>query len=87
MIMFCFGLIQPNALAEAVAPWPSMAGTASGGLNSLQMLVGAGASALVTGLSGVLPSGRAMSGAMAFFISLAVASCILLHPSVGRKRP
>ena len=85
VVMFCFGLIQPNALAEAVAPWSSMAGTASGGLNSLQMLVGAGASALVTGLSGVLPSGEAMSGAMAFFISLAVAGCLLLRPSVGQK--
>jgi DHA1 family bicyclomycin/chloramphenicol resistance-like MFS transporter len=85
MMMFCFGMIQPNALAEAVAPWASMAGTASGGLNSLQMFVGAGASTLVTGLSGVLPAGRAMSGAMAFFIFLAVAGYLLLRPSVGPK--
>jgi len=84
MVLLCFGLIQPNAMSEAVAPWGEMAGTASGGLNSLQMFVGAGAGALVTLLAGSLSPGRAMSGAMLAMALLAGAG-FLLSPARVRR--
>jgi len=84
VVLLCFGLIQPNAMSEAVAPWAEMAGTASGGLNSLQMLVGAGAGGLVTLLAGALPPGRAMAGAMLAMALLAGAG-FLLSPSRSRR--
>ncbi|MGE4420734.1 MAG: multidrug effflux MFS transporter [Pseudodesulfovibrio sp.] len=60
LVMTCFGIIQPNAMSEAVAPWGHMAGTASGAVNSLQMLAGAGASALAPLLNTVWEPGKAM---------------------------
>ncbi|MFW5490527.1 MAG: multidrug effflux MFS transporter [Desulfovibrio sp.] len=70
-VMVCFGMMLPNTMSEAVSNWESMAGTASGAINSLQMFVGAGASALVSGLAGVLPPGQTMSLSMACSIFLA----------------
>jgi DHA1 family bicyclomycin/chloramphenicol resistance-like MFS transporter len=71
LVMLCFGLIQPNAMSEAVSPWEYMAGTASGAVNAVQMLVGAGASALVTALGRVLEPGLTMSAAMLCSVLLA----------------
>lgn len=70
-VMVCFGMMLPNTMSEAVSNWESMAGTASGAINSLQMFVGAGASALVSGLAGALPPGQTMSLSMACSIFLA----------------
>ncbi|EGB14435.1 drug resistance transporter, Bcr/CflA subfamily [Pseudodesulfovibrio mercurii] len=64
LVMACFGVLQPNAMSEAVAPWGHMAGTASGAINSLQMLTGAGASALAPLLNTVWAPGKAMGLAM-----------------------
>ncbi|WP_320169500.1 multidrug effflux MFS transporter [Maridesulfovibrio sp.] len=69
--MLCFGMMQPNAMSEAVNPWQKMAGTASGAVNSLQMLVGAGASALVTALAGIIDPGLTMGIAMFCSVVLA----------------
>lgn len=60
LVMTSFGIIQPNAMSEAVAPWGHMAGTASGAVNSLQMLAGAGASALAPLLNTLWTPGKAM---------------------------
>ena len=48
VIVFCFGLLAPTVTHEAIRPLPDIAGAAAGVLRSLQMLVGAGAGALVT---------------------------------------
>ncbi|MCF8027938.1 MAG: multidrug effflux MFS transporter [Desulfobacteraceae bacterium] len=70
-VMFCFGLIQPNAMAEAVNPFSHIAGTASGVVNALQMLAGSISSAFVTFLGGFLDPGLAMTGVMACTVLLA----------------
>ncbi len=85
LVMLCFGMMQPNAMSEAVTPWERMAGTASGAVNALQMLVGAGASALVTGLAGVLDSGQTMSVAMGCSALLATALYWVLRPRAARS--
>jgi DHA1 family bicyclomycin/chloramphenicol resistance-like MFS transporter len=64
VVMGCFGVILPNAMSEAVAPWGNMAGAASGAVNALQMLVGAVVSALTPLLTGWLEAGRAMGLSM-----------------------
>jgi MFS transporter, DHA1 family, multidrug resistance protein len=48
VIVFCFGHLAPTVTHEAIRPLPDIAGAAAGVLRSLQMLVGAGAGALVT---------------------------------------
>lgn len=64
VVMGCFGLLLPNVMSEAVAPWGHMAGAASGAINSLQMVVGALASALVPLLAASLAPSKAMATAM-----------------------
>lgn len=71
LVMICFGTMIPNTMSEAVSSWESMAGTASGAVNSIQMLVGAGASALVTVLGNVLEPGMTMSASMFCSVLLA----------------
>ncbi|SHL05789.1 MFS transporter, DHA1 family, bicyclomycin/chloramphenicol resistance protein [Desulfatibacillum alkenivorans DSM 16219] len=73
LIMMCAGTIQPNCMAEAVAPLPHIAGTASGALNSLQMFIGSAASACVTFLTGYFTPALAMMISMACSIALAFA--------------
>lgn len=83
VVMGCFGLLQPSTMSEAIAPWGHMAGAASGAINALQMLVGAGVSAMVPVLTRGLEAGRAMSLSMLCAVVLAVAAYGLL----GRVRP
>ena len=85
LVMLCFGTIQPNAMAKAVEPLAEMAGTASGALNSIQMLVGSGASALVTFLAGFLEPGLAMTSAMAFWVLLSLLIFCLLSSGISGK--
>ncbi|MDF1502533.1 multidrug effflux MFS transporter [Roseisolibacter sp. H3M3-2] len=66
------GVVRPNAAQGALEPTPDIAGTASAVLTGLQMLVGAGASALAAALF----DGRtavAMTGTMAVCIAAAAA--------------
>jgi len=83
-VMGCFGLIMPNAMAEAVGPWGHMAGAASGAINSLQMLIGAGASAMPTLLAGFLPPGKAMGASMLCAVLFA-AGCYVVLGRRGRS--
>ncbi len=64
LVMTCFGTAQPNAMSEAVAPWGHMAGAASGAMNSLQMFMGAIASAVAPILTQIWSPGEAMSLSM-----------------------
>jgi len=45
---FCFGLIAPNAMQEAMEPFPQLAGAASATTGFVQMTIGAVVSGLVT---------------------------------------
>jgi DHA1 family bicyclomycin/chloramphenicol resistance-like MFS transporter len=65
VIMFCFGLLAPTVTHEAIRPLPDMAGAAAGVLRSLQMLIGAGAGALVTLIVDDTTPALAMSCVMA----------------------
>ena len=71
LMMMSFALIAPNALSEAMDPVSNIAGTASGAANSMQMLVGATASAAVTMLAASVGPALAMTGVMACFVFLA----------------
>ncbi len=82
LVMSCFGLIQPNAMSEAVAPWSNMAGAASGALTCLQMLVGAAVSALSPVLAGLMAPGKAMSLSM-LGAALCATTCALLLGRTG----
>lgn len=79
-LMMSFGVIPPNSMNEAVAPFPRAAGAASGAINSLQMLVGALASALVPLLAKSLAPGQAMAASMLGAIALAACSWLSLRP-------
>jgi len=78
IVVFCFGLLAPTATHEAVRPLPHMAGAAAGALRSLQMLIGAGASALVTVLVSHFTAAMAMASVMAASVACAVAIYIAL---------
>lgn len=66
---FCYGLIGPNAVYEALQARPEIRGSAAGLLRCIQMLMGSAASALVAFLAAGDPSRApaAMSGVMFFF--------------------
>ena len=51
-VMAAFGAISPTANHEAIQPLPHIAGAASGSIRSVQMVMGAAASALFTTLAG-----------------------------------
>ncbi len=79
-MVFAFGLMAPNISHAAIHPLPHMAGAASGVMRSLQMLMGAGAGALVTLLIGPLPPAVAMAGVMVLAVAAAlVVYGLLLH--------
>lgn len=82
VVMGCFGVILPNALSEAVAPWGNMAGAASGAVNALQMLVRAGVSALTPLLTGWLEAGKAMGLSMLCTVLVAAGG----YAALGRVR-
>jgi DHA1 family bicyclomycin/chloramphenicol resistance-like MFS transporter len=75
----CAGIVRPNATHEAMQPMPHIAGAASALVRGLQMIVGAGAAALVALLHG-LPGPFAMTAVM--LISAAVA---IIADSVGQR--
>jgi DHA1 family bicyclomycin/chloramphenicol resistance-like MFS transporter len=84
-MVFAFGLMAPNITHAAIQPLPHMAGAASGVMRSLQMLMGAGAGALLTLLIGPLPPAVAMTGVMLLSAGLALAVYgVMLH---GRGAP
>lgn len=86
LVMGCFGLVQPNAMSEAIAPWGHMAGAASGAVNSLQMLVGAGVSALMPLLVAALGAGKGMSLAMLCTAFLAMGCSVAFGRAGGAVR-
>lgn len=53
-VMIAFGAISPTANHEAIQPLPHVAGAASGSIRSVQMVMGASASAAFTVLAGGL---------------------------------
>lgn len=85
VVMVAHGVISPTANHQAVEPLPHMAGAASGAIRSLQMVMGASASALFTAVAGHLidvPS-LAMTGMMTALMLATVAIFTLL---VHRKQ-
>jgi MFS transporter, DHA1 family, multidrug resistance protein len=70
--LFCFGFVNPNAMALGLQPFVRNAGSASALMGSLQMVIGALASALVSYLYNgtAMPMVRVMAGCTS--ISLAV---------------
>jgi len=78
MILCCVGLINPNASALSMAPFPKNAGVASALLGTMQLGIGAGASFAVSMFSS--RSATPMAAIMA--VSSAIALCVLL---VGRR--
>ena len=71
VVMMSFALVAPNALSEALDPVTHIAGTASGTISSMQMLVGSLASALVSLLATVMNPALAMTSSMIFSAMLA----------------
>ncbi|SME88379.1 MFS transporter, DHA1 family, bicyclomycin/chloramphenicol resistance protein [Tistlia consotensis] len=84
-MIFAFGLSAPSMNHAAIHPLPHMAGAASGVIRSLQMLMGAAASALLTALIGPFSSAVAMTGTMALSILLAIAAYLLLLHGRGPR--
>ncbi len=84
IVMASFGVIPPNSMSEAVAPFQRTAGAASGAINSLQMLVGALVSAMVPLLAKSLTPGRAMGASMLAAILLAAGCWLLFRPRARR---
>ncbi len=84
LFMMSVGIVMPQAMAGAIGPFPSMAGSASALLGFIQMAVAAGAGALV----GILHDGT--SHAMAFIIGLmgigTLASFLLVARPAGQVR-
>lgn len=90
LLTFHFGLVAPNTMNSAVEVLPGIAGTASGTLNSLQMLMGATGSATVTLLSASHDPGRAMALTMAGSVILSVTAYLLIvrtRRRAGRAGP
>ena len=80
------GIVRPNAAQGALEPMPEIAGVASAVLTGLQMLLGAGASAIAAALF----DGRsavAMTGTMAVCATLAAAVYALVVRRAERRRP
>jgi DHA1 family bicyclomycin/chloramphenicol resistance-like MFS transporter len=80
------GIVRPNAAQGALEPMPEIAGVASAVLTGLQMLLGAGASAIAAALF----DGRsaiAMTGTMAVCATLAAAVYALVVRKAERRRP
>lgn len=71
---FCCGLLGPNAMGEALEPLGRVAGTAAGAVSALQMLLGAGSSALVTFLGAFCGPGVAMTLVMTLAVLLGIAA-------------
>lgn len=61
LVMLTFGVISPTANHEAIQPLPHVAGAASGSIRSVQMVMGAAASALFTAISGGLTADAALA--------------------------
>lgn len=83
VVMFCFGLTAPSANHEALRNLSDTAGAGSGVVNSLQMLVGAAASAVIALLQPLDAPALVTGVAMAFF-AIAAAS-IYFVVIVGRR--
>lgn len=79
------GIVLPTGIAAAMAPFPTIAGSASALLGFIQMLVAAGASAAV----GLLPHNSAvpMAAVIAGGAALALLAFILLVPHRTLGRP
>lgn len=82
-MVFAFGLSAPSMNHAAIHPLPQVAGAASGVIRSLQMLMGAGAGAIVTLLIGPLSAPVAMTATMTAATLLAIVVFLLLL----RERP
>lgn len=81
LYFFSVGLVLPNTTAAAIAPYPTMAGSASAMLGFLQMVVGAIAGWLV----GMLHDGTTVPMASMLFAMTVAAA--LAHAMVPRGRP
>jgi len=73
--LFCFGFVNPNAMALALQPFTRNAGSASALIGCLQMVAGASASGLVSFLHNgtAIPMVSVMAGSAC--ISLLVLAC------------
>ena len=74
---FCFGLIAPNAMQEAMEPFPQLAGAASATTGFVQMSIGAVVSGLVTAFFDGR-SALSMTSLMAVCSFLALVSYVVL---------
>ncbi len=80
VIMVTWGMVSPTTNHQAIEPLPHVAGVASGSIRSLQMVMGAGTSALFTAVAGRLidsPS-LAMTVMMTALMLVTVALYVLL---------
>jgi MFS transporter, DHA1 family, multidrug resistance protein len=79
--VFCFGFVNPNAMALALQPFTKNAGSASALMGSIQMIVGALASALVSYLHNgtVMPMIRVMAGCTSISLAVLIGSVLLIR--------
>ncbi len=73
LVIFCFGLTAPSANHEALRGLPHVAGVAAGLIRSLQMVMGALASAAIAALQPIGQPGRVMTAIMAASVVAAAA--------------
>jgi DHA1 family bicyclomycin/chloramphenicol resistance-like MFS transporter len=84
VFMFGFGLIMPNAIAGALAPFPEKAGAASALLGFIQQSAGGSMVAVL----GLLVDGTALPMAACIFIgaALAVLCFLVVLPRTARAQ-